>query len=128
MAITQISTANAPMPAGHYSQATVHLGVVYVAGQLPIDPATGKMIEGDMTAQARRALANVRAILEAAGSDFAHVLKMQVYVPDIALWGEFNAAYINVMGSAKPARAVIPTRDLKPGCLVEIDCIAAVRA
>ncbi len=128
MTIQFIRTPDAPTPAGHYSQATVHQGVVYVAGQLPIDPATGTLIDGDIRAQAQRALANVRAILEAAGSDFAHVLKMQVYVPDIALWGEFNATYREVMGDAMPARAVIPTRSLKPGCLVEIDCIAAVRS
>jgi len=66
-------------------------------------------------------------VLEAAGSDLAHVLKMNVYVSDISLWGAVNATYTAFMGESRPARAVIPTRELKPGCLIEIDCIAAVR-
>jgi 2-iminobutanoate/2-iminopropanoate deaminase len=127
MSIRYVLTAAAPFPAGHYSQATVHQGVVYVAGQLALDPATRELVPGGIEAQAERTLANVAAVLEAAGSDFAHVLKMNVYVSDISLWGAVNATYARMLGESRPARAVIPTRELKPGCLIEIDCIAAVR-
>ncbi len=127
MSVRYISTPGAPEPAGHYSQAVVHGGVVYVAGMLPLDPATREPVAGGIEEQLERALRNIEAVLHAAGSDFAHALKLTVYVPDIALWGKVNATYARVMGDAKPARAVIPTRELKPGILVEIDCIAAVR-
>lgn len=127
MTIRYVLTADAPSPAGHYSQATVHNGVVYVAGQLPLDPATRALVAGGIEEQATRALLNVRAVLEASGSDIAHVLKVNVYVSDISLWGAVNATYEKFMGESRPARAVIPTRELKPGCLIEIDCIAAVR-
>jgi len=127
MTIRYVLTADAPLPAGHYSQATVHAGVVHVAGQLPLDPATRELVAGGIEEQTARTLANVRAVLEAAGSDLAHVLKMNVYVSDISLWGAVNATYASIMGESRPARAVIPTRELKPGCLIEIDCTAALR-
>lgn len=127
MPIHYVQTAAAPAPAGHYSQATVFAGVVYVAGQLALDPVTRELVPGGIEAQTERTLANVCAVLEAAGSDFAHVLKMNVYVSDIALWGAVNATYATMLGESRPARAVIPTRELKAGCLIEIDCIAAVR-
>lgn len=128
MTVRYIHTPAAPEPAGHYSQATVHDGVVYVAGMLPLDPATRALVPGGMEEQLVRTLENIRAVLEAADSDFAHALRLTVYIPDIALWGTVNATYARVMGDARPARAVIPTRELKPGVLVEIDCIAAVRS
>lgn len=125
--IRHIQTPTAPIPAGHYSQATVHDGVVYVAGQLAIDPATGEKVLGSVEEQTERALRNVEAILEAAGSGFDRALRMTVYVADIALWGAVNATYARILGPHRPARAVVPTRDLHHGFLVEIDCIAAVR-
>ena len=127
MTVRYIQTAAAPEPAGHYSQATVHNGVVYVAGMLPLDPVTCDVVPGGMEEQLVRTLENIRVVLEAAGSDFAHALRLTVYIPDVSLWGTVNATYARVMGDARPARAVIPTRELKPGVLVEIDCIAAVR-
>jgi 2-iminobutanoate/2-iminopropanoate deaminase len=127
MTIRYIQTANAPTPAGHYSQATVHDGVVYVAGQLAIDPATGERKLGSIEEQAERTLLNVRAILEAAGSDFGHALKMTVYVADIGLWEKVNTVYARMLGEHRPARAIVPTKDLHHGFLIEIDCIAAVR-
>lgn len=122
-----VETDLAPRPGGHYSQAVVHNGTVYVAGQLPVDPADPKAPPGDAASQARQALANVRAILEAAGSGLDRVLQMTVYVSDIAHWGEVNRVYSEVMGSHRPARAVVPTRDLHYGYLVEIQAIAALR-
>jgi 2-iminobutanoate/2-iminopropanoate deaminase len=128
MAITTILTPDAPAPGGHYSQATVHQGVVYVAGQLPIDPRTGEKRLGSVEEQAELTLRNIEAILLAAGSDLAHLLKVTIYVSDIAHWGAINTVYTRILGAHRPARAVVPTRDLHYGFLVEIDAIAAVRA
>lgn len=125
--IRRIETPNAPTPAGHYSQAVVHDGVVYVAGQLAIDPATGERKLGSIEEQTERTLRNVEAILVAAGSDLAHVLKMTVYVADISLWDGVNTVYKRILGEHRPARAVVPTRDLHHGFLVEIEAVAALR-
>lgn len=122
-----VQTDLAPRPAGHYSQAVVHGGTVYVSGQLPIDPAAPKAPPGDAAAQARQALANVRAILEAAGSGLDRTLQMTIYVSDISHWDEVNRVYGEVMDGHRPARAVVPTRDLHYGYLVEIQAIAALR-
>lgn len=122
-----VQTDLAPRAGGHYSQAVVHGGVVYVSGQLPIDPADPKAPPGDAAAQARQALENVRHILEAAGSGMDHVLQMTVYVSDISHWDAVNRVYSEVMGEHRPARAVVPTRDLHYGWLVEIQAIAALR-
>lgn len=121
-----VETDSAPRPGGHYSQAVVHNGTVYVAGQLPIDPAHPEAPPGDAASQARLALENVRSILEAAGSGLDHTLQMTVYVSDIAHWGEVNRVYAEMMGGHRPARAVVPTRDLHYGYLVEIQAIAAL--
>ncbi len=126
--IRYISTPDAPTPAGHYSQATVHGGLVYVAGQLAIDPATGEKKLGSIEEQTERTLRNVQAILRAAGSDWDRVLKVTVYVADISLWGAFNAVYGRILGPHRPARAVVPTKELRNGFLVEVDCIAATDA
>jgi 2-iminobutanoate/2-iminopropanoate deaminase len=122
----EISTPNAPQPAGHYAQAIVHNGLVYVSGQLPVDPASGEKRLGSIEEQARQALENVAAILEAAGSGLDRVLKTTVYVSDIALWGRVNAVYAAFFGGHRPARAVVPTRELHYGFQVEIEAVAAV--
>lgn len=125
MDIKLIETPDAPKPGGHYSQAVVHNGLVYVAGQLSIDPRTGEKRLGSIEEQTEQALRNVAAILKAAGSDLSRVLKMTVYVSDIELWGAVNEVYARVLGQHRPARAVIPTRELHYGFLVEIDAVAA---
>ena len=121
-----ISTPAAPAPAGHYSQAITHDGLVYVSGQLPIDPATRTPCNGPIEEQTELALRNLAAILESAGSSIDRVLKTTVYVSDIGLWGRVNAAYSTFFGEHRPARSVVPTRELHFGCLIEIDAIAAV--
>jgi 2-iminobutanoate/2-iminopropanoate deaminase len=126
MTLRTITTANAPRPAGHYSQAVVHNGVVYVAGQLPVDPATGARKLGSIEEQTEQALRNVAAILEAAGSSVGRVLKVTVYIADIALWDRVNAVYARFFGEHRPARAVVPTSPLHHGFLIEIDATAAV--
>jgi 2-iminobutanoate/2-iminopropanoate deaminase len=125
--IRRIQTPGAPTPAGHYSQATVHDGIVYVAGQLAIDPATGERMLGSIEQQTERTLRNVEAILAAAGSDWSRVLKMTVYVADISLWGAVNTTYARILGEHRPARAIVPTKDLHHGFLIEIDAVAATR-
>ena len=121
-----VSTKDAPAPAGHYSQAVVHGGLVFVAGQLAIDPARPDAPAGDVEEQTERALRNVEAILRAAGASLSHVLSMTVYVTDIAHWPRVNAAYARVLGEHRPARAVVPVKDLHHGFLVEIQAIAAL--
>lgn len=127
MEITKIQTPNAPSPAGHYSQAVVHNGIVYVAGQLSIDPKTGERKIGTIEEQTELALSNVSEILKAANSDLSRVLKMTIYVADINLWGAVNTVYARVMGDHRPARAVIPTGELHYGFLIEIEAVAATR-
>ena len=121
-----VSTPDAPRPAGHYAQAVVHNGLVYVSGQLPVDPASGEVRLGSIEEQAEQALKNVAAILRAAGSDPGHVLKTTVYVSDISLWGRVNAVYVAFFGDHRPARAVVPTRELHYGFQVEIEAVAAI--
>lgn len=121
-----IQTDRAPAPAGHYSQAVVHNGTVYVAGQLPIDPGTGEKCLGSIEEQTEQVLKNVAAILEAAGSGLDRVLKVTVYVSDISLWGGVNAVYARFFGDHRPARAVVPTRELHHGFLIEVEAVAAV--
>jgi len=122
----EISTPDAPQPAGHYAQAIVHNGLVYVSGQLPVDPTTGEKRLESIEEQAEQALKNVAAILKAAGSDLDHVLKTTVYVSDISLWGRVNAVYATFFDDHRPARAVVPTRELHYGFQVEIEAIAAI--
>ena len=121
-----VSTLSAPTPAGHYSQATVHDGVVYVAGQLPIDPGAPDKEPGTIEQQAEQTLRNLRAILEAAGSRLDHVLKVTVFISDIEQWGRVNGVYAGFFGAHRPARSVVPTKELRRGYLIEIDAIAAV--
>lgn len=120
-----IYTDKAPVPAGHYSQAIVSGGLVYVSGQLPIDPGTGeKLGDRPVEEQTRRALDNLEAVLLAAGSSREKVLKITVYVSDISLWDLVNREYAAFFGEHKPARSVVPTRDLHFGLKVEVDAIA----
>lgn len=121
-----VSTPSAPIPAGHYSQAIVHNGCVYVAGQLPMVPGQTAHRVGTIEEQTAQVFANVRAILQAAGSDLSRMLQVTVYITDMALWGRFNAAYVALMGEHKPARAVVPVNALHHGYHVEVQVIAAL--
>ena len=123
----EILTDGAPKPAGHYSQAIVYGDMVYVAGQLPIDPRTGEKKTGSIEEQTQQALSNLAAILEAANSDLSHVVKTTVYLSDIELWSRINEVYAKFFDSHRPARAVVPTRELHFGFQIEIDAIAAVK-
>src|SRR5512143_570114 len=122
-----IETRLAPKPAGHYAQAVVHRGLVFVAGQLPIDPDRPGAVSGSVEEQTERAMRNLAAILEAAGSGLPRLLSVTVYLSDLSLWGRVDAAYARVMGEHRPARAVVPTAPLHFGALLEISAIAAAR-
>lgn len=122
-----VSTPAAPVARGHYSQAIVHAGMVYVAGQLPIVPGDPERKLADFESQARQVIANVAAILAAAGSSLAHVVRATVYIADVAHWPAFNRIYAEALGDHRPARTVVPVAQLHYGYLVEMDVIAAVR-
>lgn len=116
---------NAPHPVGHYSPGIEHNGLVYVSGQLPMDLVTREPFAGDIETQTELALRNVEAVLLAAGSDLKHVLQMTIYISDIELWGKVNEVYARVMGDHRPARAIVPVKDLHFDTKIEIQAIAA---
>jgi 2-iminobutanoate/2-iminopropanoate deaminase len=118
-----IKSDKIPEPKGHYSPAIEHHGVLYLSGQLPVDPVSGK-VPGNIEDQTQQALENVRLILTEAGSAMDRVLTMRLYISDIALWTAVNQVYAAFLGAHKPARAIIPTRDLHHGCLIEIEAMA----
>lgn len=123
----KISTPKGPTPAGHYSQAVVYGGVVYVAGMLgraPDAPADADI--GDVGRQTRQALANVGAVLEAAGSSLSRLVHMTIYVTDVEYWGAVNEAVAEVLGEHRPARAIVPVRNFRDPYLVEIVATAAL--
>ena len=122
-----ITTDFAPAARGHYSQAVVHGGLVFVAGQLPIVPAEPDRKLAGFDEQAHQVITNVLEILEAAGSSGDLILKATVYIADIDHWPAFNRIYAERLGGHKPARTVVPVAQLHYGYLVEMDVIAAVR-
>lgn len=121
-----ISPSTVSTPKGHYSPGVVHNGVVYVAGQLPIN-VNGEVQLTTIEEQTALCMHNIEQILLAANSSLQHILKVNVFVSDIGLWPGINAAYSKIMGNHKPARIVIPCNALNYGCGVEIDCIAALK-
>ncbi len=118
-----IATKNAPAAIGPYSQAIRTEGLVYCSGQLPIDPATGKMPE-NVKDQTRQSLANVKAILEAEGLTIDHVVKTTVLLADMSLFGEMNEVYGETFSQPYPARSAFAVKALPMGALVEIEVIA----
>jgi len=123
--VERITTDTAPKPAGHYSQACVHEGLIFVSGQLPITPEGKALGDKGFEEQTRQAVANLLAIIKAAGSGPDRVLKVTAFIVGIENWPAFNAVYGEMMGAYKPARAVVPVPALNHGCLIEIEAIAA---
>lgn len=109
---------------GHYVPGIISRGMLYVSGQLPMDHELGKMVTGDITEQTKTALVNVEKVLLAAGAAKENVVLCRVYIPDVALWDTVNRVYGEFFGSHKPARVVVPTRELHNGAMVEIEAIA----
>ena len=122
---TAVTTKDAPTPVGPYSQAIIAGGMVYVAGQGPIDPSTGEFDLGDVTHETQLTLNNIKAILEAAGTSVDNVVKVGVYLTDLANFADMNAVYSKFFGDTKPARTTVGTA-LGFNIKVEIDCIAAL--
>jgi 2-iminobutanoate/2-iminopropanoate deaminase len=123
----KIQPEGQPQPKGHYSPGIEHDGLIFVSGQLPMDLVTREPFAGDIETQMELALKNVEAVLHAAGSDLNHVLQMTIYVSDIELWGKVNETYARVMSEHRPARAIVPVKDLHFGTKIEIQAIAAVK-
>jgi 2-iminobutanoate/2-iminopropanoate deaminase len=123
----KVQVKDAPAPAGHYSQGIIHNGFVFVSGQLAIDPQTGGHLNDSIEAETEAALRNVEKILHEAGSDLNHVVQMTIYISDIELWGAVNAVYAKILGEHRPARAIVPVKDLHYGLKIEIQAIAAVK-
>jgi len=123
----KVQVENAPAPKGHYSPAVVHNGLIFVSGQLPRDAVTGEVETGSIEAQTELALRNVEAILRAAGSDLNQVLQFTIYVSEMDLWDKVNEIYASILGEHRPARAIVPVKDLHFGTKIEIQAIAAVK-
>lgn len=122
-----VRTEHAPAPVGPYSQAVVHRGLVYVSGQIPLDPATGEIVEGEIEAQATRVFANLRAVLEAAGSGIPRVLRTSIYLTDLSLFPRVNSVYEREFtGDPKPARSTVGVASLPLGVQIEVDAIATI--
>ena len=113
-------------PGGHYSHGTVANGFVFVSGQLPIAPDGRKLSDASFAEQARQVLANVQAVLEAAGSGVDRLVQVRVYVDDVANWAEFNAIYAQWAGDSRPSRAVVPVGALHFGLKIEVEAVATV--
>jgi 2-iminobutanoate/2-iminopropanoate deaminase len=121
-----IATKTAPAAIGPYSQAIQASGFIFLSGQIPLDPGTGKMIEGDVAAETERVLENLAAVLRAAGCDFAHVVKTTIYLVDMNDFQTVNGIYAKRFGSTPPARATVQVSALPRGARVEIDAIACL--
>jgi len=119
-----ISTLNAPAAIGPYSQAVVSNGFAFLSGQIPLDPATGRIVDGDITAQTMRVLENIKAVLEGSGSSLNRVVKTTVYLTDMREFAKMNEVYAGYFPQSPPARATIEAARLPRDVRVEIDCIA----
>lgn len=121
-----IYTTNAPAPIGPYSQAIRVNGFIFVSGQIPIDPATGRVVEATIEAQTQQVMKNLSAILDAAGTGLGNVVKTTVFLSDLDDFSGFNRIYEEYFADAKPARATVQVARLPKEVLVEVEAIAAV--
>ncbi len=119
-----VSTDNAPAAVGPYSQAVIAGSLVFVSGQIPLEPASGQVVGGSFVDQVRQVLANLDAVLEAAGSTRDRVVKVTVYLTDMTRFGELNQVYEEFFAGHRPARAVVEIGALPKGVAVEMDAVA----
>jgi 2-iminobutanoate/2-iminopropanoate deaminase len=123
--VKEIRTGNAPAPVGPYSQAIESDGWLFVSGQIPLDPETNALVDGEIEAQAIRVLANLRAVLEAAGASLDDVVRTTIYLLDLSLFPRVNAVYAeHFTNDPQPARATVQVTGLPLGAALEIDAIA----
>lgn len=112
---------------GHYVPGMIHNDTLYISGQLSLNLETGKIVEGGIAAETKRALSNMELVLNEAGLTKDDVVMIRLYTSDVENWDVINDEYSKYFGTHKPARAVVPTRELHYGCLVEIEAVAAVK-
>jgi reactive intermediate/imine deaminase len=125
--VKAVTSADAPAPVGPYSQAIALDGLLFLSGQIPLDPKTGALCGGDIQAQTDQVLANLRAVLEAAGSSLSRVVRTTVYVTDLSEFARVNEVYARWFDSdPAPARATVQVAALPLGAAVEIDAIATL--
>ena len=123
-----VQTDNAPKAIGPYEQAIKANGFIYTAGQIPIDPKTGNVVEGGIATQTRQVLENLKAVLEAGGATLDRVVKATVFLKNMADFAAMNEVYAQYLGSAKPARSTVAVAELPRGALIEIDLVALIEA
>jgi 2-iminobutanoate/2-iminopropanoate deaminase len=121
-----VATDKAPKAIGPYSQAIVHNGMAYLSGQIPLDPASGQVVESDIAIQTARVLENLKAVLEACGSDWGQVVKTTVYIQDMREFATMNEVYGKYFSENPPARSTVQAARLPRDVRVEIDAIAIV--
>ena len=126
MKLTTISTDKAPAAIGPYSQAVLACDLLFCSGQIALDPATGEMIQGDVVLQAERVMANIAAVLAAAGTGFDNVIKTTIFLVEMGDFAAVNEAYGRCFGEHKPARSTVAVKCLPRGALVEIEVVAKV--
>jgi 2-iminobutanoate/2-iminopropanoate deaminase len=119
-----VQTDNAPKAIGPYSQAIKSDQLVFTAGQIPLDPSTGKLVEGDIRVQTKRVLDNLVAVLEAAGSSMTQVIKTTCFLSDMADFPAFNEVYAEYFSANKPARSTVQVAQLPLNARVEVECVA----
>jgi 2-iminobutanoate/2-iminopropanoate deaminase len=119
-----VSTEKAPAAIGPYAQAIIANGFIYTAGQIPLDPQTGNIVDGGIKQQTRQVMENLRAVLQAAGSSLTQTIKATVFLKNIGDFAAMNEIYAEYLGDAKPARSTVAVTDLPRSALVEIDLIA----
>ena len=124
--LKKVNTEKAPAAIGPYSQAVITGNLLYTSGQIPLDPATGEIIQGDITAQAEQVMKNLGAVLEAAGTTYAHVIKTTCFIADMNDFTAFNKVYEQYF-TEKPARSCVAVKQLPKNALVEVELIAAVQ-
>lgn len=122
-----VSTEKAPKAIGPYEQAIKCNGLLFTSGQIALDPATGTLIEGDVSSQTRQVLNNLKAVLEAGGSSLDDVIKVTVYLTDLGSFAKMNDVYAEYLGRVKPARSTVGVATLPRGAIVEIDLVATTR-
>jgi 2-iminobutanoate/2-iminopropanoate deaminase len=120
-----ILTDAAPAPIGPYSQAIRSGGELYCSGQVPLDPATGELVGGDITVQTERVLQNLGAVLRAAGTDYAAVVKTTIFLTDMSDFAAVNDVYAKYFGASRPARSTVAVAALPRGARIEIEAIAS---
>ena len=126
MALKNVETKDAPAAIGPYSQAIVHAGLVYCSGQIPINPATGEVIDGSIEEQTHRVMLNLQAVLRSTGSDWSGVIRTTIYLQNLENFAKVNDVYASYLSKPYPARATVQVAKLPRGVGVEIDAIACL--